>query len=387
MKSRPRMISRSASIGTSHSSRVVVVIATNIAKNDAKAVLDALRASPLDDALKHCKRARRASDETCEIVLGRSRRRRGGENAEDRRGWMSANEAKAEVEVDEELGERAKRARAASVSREVGYAYVEIDSRAPTTKEEWIERCKTWPVSLNVARGEEREEELEERRVDEESEYLATWTRAAVRAADGATSRSGARGIGNCAIIVDPKTGREIARAVDESRVHPLRHAAMAAVDYAARRDLETYPELDFIQERIEARRAEKLAEDIAIGNDDVDDDDGERDCASDGKKRKRDAATSGEAVTELMGRPYLCTGYDVFLAREPCLMCAMALVHSRLKRVIFAATNAETGALSGAEAGVRRLHGVRSLNHHYSVFTYDADEDELRAIADSGAD
>lgn len=63
--------------------------------------------------------------------------------------------------------------------------------------------------------------------------------------------------------------------------------------------------------------------------------------------------------------RPYLCTGYDAYLAREPCVMCAMALVHSRLRRVIYSAPDPCGGALGGA----LRLHSHRSLNHHYTVY------------------
>ncbi|KAL4457356.1 hypothetical protein ABPG75_012221 [Micractinium tetrahymenae] len=63
--------------------------------------------------------------------------------------------------------------------------------------------------------------------------------------------------------------------------------------------------------------------------------------------------------------RPYLCTGYDAYLVHEPCVMCAMALVHSRLRRVAFCLPSGRWGALGGAYA----LHAQRSLNHHYQVY------------------
>ena len=63
--------------------------------------------------------------------------------------------------------------------------------------------------------------------------------------------------------------------------------------------------------------------------------------------------------------KPYLCTGFDCYLVREPCVMCAMALVHSRVRRVVYAEADPEWGALGGS----LRLHGQRSLNHHYTVY------------------
>lgn len=45
--------------------------------------------------------------------------------------------------------------------------------------------------------------------------------------------------------------------------------------------------------------------------------------------------------------------------------MCAMALVHARLGRVVYALQDAAHGALGGRF----RLHSQRSLNHHYLVY------------------
>ncbi len=44
--------------------------------------------------------------------------------------------------------------------------------------------------------------------------------------------------------------------------------------------------------------------------------------------------------------------------------MCAMALVHSRVRRVVYCHPDPAGGALGGA----LRLHGRRSLNHHYQA-------------------
>lgn len=75
--------------------------------------------------------------------------------------------------------------------------------------------------------------------------------------------------------------------------------------------------------------------------------------------------ANVASAADSSGARSYLCTGFDCYVVREPCAMCAMALVHSRMRRVIYAARDAAGGALGGQFS----LHAQRSLNHHYEVY------------------
>jgi tRNA-specific adenosine deaminase 3 len=62
---------------------------------------------------------------------------------------------------------------------------------------------------------------------------------------------------------------------------------------------------------------------------------------------------------------PYLATGYDLCLTFEPCIMCAMALLHSRIHRVFYIKPRPERGGLGS----VYSLHQHPALNHHFSVY------------------
>eukprot|EP00878_Enallax_costatus_P018463 GHUV01019435.1.p1 GENE.GHUV01019435.1~~GHUV01019435.1.p1 ORF type:complete len:433 (+),score=114.45 GHUV01019435.1:85-1383(+) len=74
--------------------------------------------------------------------------------------------------------------------------------------------------------------------------------------------------------------------------------------------------------------------------------------------------ATEGTGI-DWSKKPYLCTGYDCFLVHEPCYMCAMGLVHSRVARVIFCNLDSDHGVLGGRY----RLQAEHTLNHHYQVY------------------
>jgi tRNA-specific adenosine deaminase 3 len=329
---------------------------------EGNADADADAADGWPGELAHVKRARKKTrgdgeEARTEVRVCVARGGGAGASAGDARAEVAGREALARA-----LGDAGVGVGEGDGGREV-FSYVDVPREAPTDKEALMCACALWPVTLMAPDPRLRAEV--ETPSETERAYMRAWTREACVGAYDVERES----CGNCVVIVDPVSGVEIARGRDESRVHPLRHAALVAVECAAKRDLERFPEEEHVQALIEARRAEKIAAEVG---------------GADEKKRKRDAQVKGATVTEIMGRPYLCTGYDAFMAREPCIMCAMALVHSRLKRVIFAAPDDKNGALTGP-GGARRLHGVRSLNHHYSVYSFDVDAERLLGLSRSG--
>jgi pyrimidine deaminase RibD-like protein len=83
--------------------------------------------------------------------------------------------------------------------------------------------------------------------------------------------------------------------------------------------------------------------------------------------------AKAGEAAgggnTAPPQQQYLCTGYHCYVTHEPCTMCAMALVHSRVARVIYAQPNPHAHVVAGALGSRHMLHTLAPLNHHFRVF------------------
>ncbi|CAO3584558.1 unnamed protein product [Absidia cylindrospora] len=124
--------------------------------------------------------------------------------------------------------------------------------------------------------------------------------------------------------IVDPKTNSVLAEAKDTRHLgHPLHHAVMNCVDIIASKERQNKQQLQV-----------------------------------EGPKRKHDDDDDDSPGS------YLCSGYDVYVTHEPCAMCAMALVHSRISRVFYSIPT-ETGCLGT----IYKIHSHSSLNHHYKVF------------------
>lgn len=60
----------------------------------------------------------------------------------------------------------------------------------------------------------------------------------------------------------------------------------------------------------------------------------------------------------------YRLPGLTLYVTLEPCAMCLGAMLHARISRVVYGATDPKTGAC----ASVLSLHSLPQLNHHTTV-------------------
>ena len=64
----------------------------------------------------------------------------------------------------------------------------------------------------------------------------------------------------------------------------------------------------------------------------------------------------------------------EVFVYFEPCLMCSMALVHSRISKLFFIKPNNTYQGAINVNLNIRKM----KLNHKYEVYRYCTKEDEF---------
>ncbi|KPV73499.1 uncharacterized protein RHOBADRAFT_54718 [Rhodotorula graminis WP1] len=69
---------------------------------------------------------------------------------------------------------------------------------------------------------------------------------------------------------------------------------------------------------------------------------------------------------------PYLLTGLSVFLSHEPCLLCAMSLLHSRIKALYY--IKRAPGA--GGAGSLYSVHEDGGLNHRFEVWEWTGPSD-----------
>ncbi|XP_034740863.1 probable inactive tRNA-specific adenosine deaminase-like protein 3 isoform X1 [Etheostoma cragini] len=205
---------------------------------------------------------------------------------------------------------------------------VQVPARPPLTRPQFERASKHWPTSFHedkqvtvALRGELFSPPQKARM----HMYMTTALTAAK-----AGSELGMEAVG--AVVVDPATERIVAVGHDCRGDHPLHHAAMVCIDLVAQSQgggcysFDRYPA-----------------------------------C---GSTPPTSDTCQGVPGAERSAQPYICTGYDLYVTREPCVMCAMALVHSRMGRVFYGAASAD-----GAVGTRYKIHSQKDLNHHFEVY------------------
>ena len=89
-------------------------------------------------------------------------------------------------------------------------------------------------------------------------------------------------------------------------------------------------------------------------------------------EQERRDRIASGSgSVEDHREDTYLCLDFDFYTTHEPCSMCSMALIHSRIKRCIFIKPMSVSGALKPDSGDGYCMHANRGLNSNYEVFQW----------------
>lgn len=183
-----------------------------------------------------------------------------------------------------------------------------------------------------------------------EIEQHKIYMRAAIETAKFSTDSCG-RQMG--VVVVDPSVNRIVAVGYHNTAENKVMHATMLAVDNVAKtQDGGAWStEEKFDKDNVDLRGLPQKVLEVLKGKI------AEVDFGATIFKGKTDENDSRDG-------PYLCTGYFIYSTHEPCVMCAMALVHSRVKRVFYGASSR-----NGGLGTLCKVHTVKDLNHHYEVF------------------
>ena len=74
-------------------------------------------------------------------------------------------------------------------------------------------------------------------------------------------------------------------------------------------------------------------------------------------------------------GAHYLLTSLTLFTTHEPCIMCSMALLHSRVKEVVFLKPMDATGGCGGRDGRSSCVPRLKGVNHRFKIYRWKMDD------------
>lgn len=165
------------------------------------------------------------------------------------------------------------------------------------------------------------------------------------------------RALGGCGgggVVVDPSTNKVIAEG-HGTPGHPLHHTVINLVDLVARS--QGGGALDHTENHASLKYSREIP--APAGGAEPE----EKPTTSHSHLKRFGSIAQLSSVPKT--GPYLCTGYDVYLVREPCHLCSMALIHMRTRRVFYSRPS-QDGALGSRD----KIHTLEGLNHRYEVYS-----------------
>ncbi|RGB35162.1 cytidine deaminase-like protein [Rhizophagus diaphanus] len=196
------------------------------------------------------------------------------------------------------------------------------------TRTQFDEWRKLWPI--NFIEDPKRELKFTLKEIENIEQYMERAIKLSIQA-----KLKGEIPIG--CIMIDPKNNVILSESFDtrNSTKNPLSHAILNCINNVASLEKSNYLEKSNKIEIIQKQKKQTV--DVVIN-----------------------INSESESKTT-----YLCKGFDIFITHEPCIMCSMALVHSRIGRVFYGHSNKVSGGLGSCY----KIHTHNSLNHHFKVF------------------
>jgi tRNA-specific adenosine deaminase 3 len=199
-----------------------------------------------------------------------------------------------------------------------------VPQSKPITRKQYDNSCKYWPVNFHEDKNLERKLHGQAFNQDQLANISFFMQMATEEARLG--SERGEHPVG--VVICDPISNSVVARAHPLQATHPLKHAVMVCID------------------RVAASQGGGAWEKATPT---------ESETSEPNPKRSK------------VPKQYLCTGYDAYITMEPCTMCSMALLHSRIQRVFYGVPDPLAGGLGSKFL----IHCQKGLNHHFEVYSH----------------